>query len=189
MEETILTEQEISDLIHTLAVQIHRSENLDNFVMVGIRTGGAFLAQRLKTKLKEIASVDIPTGVIDITLYRDDWTRISNTPIVGKTELPFSLNDADVLLVDDVIFTGRTIRAAMDALIDFGRPKRIRVAALVDRGGRELPILANFVGIHREATPEEMINVYLKEKEGMDRAVVVKKDDRSNIPMSPRMAS
>jgi len=183
MEEIILTEQEIHDLIHELAVEIHRSENLDNFVLVGIRTGGAFLAQRLKAKLMEIASVDVPTGIIDITLYRDDWTRISSTPIVGTTELPFSLNDADVLLVDDVIFTGRTIRAAMDALIDFGRPKRIRVAVLVDRGGRELPILANFVGIEREALPGEMINVYLKEREGVDRAVVEKKDARANLRM------
>ena len=189
MEETILTEQEIRDLIHKLALQIQRSGKLDHFVMVGIRTGGAFLAQRLKVKLMELASVDVPTGVIDITLYRDDWTRISSTPIVGTTELPFSLNDADVLLVDDVIFTGRTIRAAMDALIDFGRPKRIRVAALVDRGGRELPILANFVGIHRDTLPGEMINVYLKEKEGVDRAVVEKKCVRSNLREKPRLAS
>ncbi len=175
-EEIILSAEDIENLVTDLALRIKDVYGeMDSFVLVGIRTGGAFLAQRLREKLESLISRTVPTGIIDITMYRDDWTRIGNAPIVGKTELFFPLNDADILLVDDVIFTGRTIRAAMEALIDFGRPRSIQVAVLVDRGGRELPITANFVGIHRQALPGESINVYLKEKGGVDRAVLAKR--------------
>lgn len=111
-------------------------------------------------------------GVLDITLYRDDWTRISHKPLVGKTELPGSIDDQEVLLVDDVLFTGRTVRAALDALMDYGRPKRIRLAVLVDRGGRELPICPDFVGLTVELPLEQRVNVYLKEM-GREDAVAI----------------
>jgi pyrimidine operon attenuation protein/uracil phosphoribosyltransferase len=118
-----------------------------------------------------------PLGVLDITLYRDDWTRIGPTPVVGKTELPFSVNDKIVILVDDVLFTGRTVRAAMDALIDYGRPKKIELVILVDRGenNRELPITANYVGWVWDTGPEETINVYLKEEGFHDHVAIEEK--------------
>jgi pyrimidine operon attenuation protein/uracil phosphoribosyltransferase len=123
-------------------------QQLDRLVLVGIRTGGAFLAQRLAASITRRTSRPVRVGVLDITLYRDDWTQLSHKPLVGKTELPGSIDDQEVVLVDDVLFTGRTIRAALDALIDYGRPRRIELAVLVDRGGRELPIHADYVGDH-----------------------------------------
>jgi pyrimidine operon attenuation protein/uracil phosphoribosyltransferase len=113
-------------------------------------------------------------GILDVTLYRDDWTRIGPTPVVGKTELPFSIDDKTIILVDDVLFTGRTVRASMDALIDFGRPRRIELAVLVDRGDRvrELPIKADYVGGVRNTSVDETINVYLEE-EGFEDHVTI----------------
>ena len=134
-----------------------RHSQLDDLILVGIRTGGAFLAQRLAHRLSRRASRDVRVGVLDITLYRDDWTQLSHKPLVGKTELPGSIDDQEVVLVDDVLFTGRTVRAALDQLIDFGRPARIELAVLVDRGHRELPIRADYVGrslaTSRDAAP------------------------------------
>jgi pyrimidine operon attenuation protein/uracil phosphoribosyltransferase len=132
-------------------------------VIVGIRTGGAFLAQRLADKISRRVSAPMRVGVLDITLYRDDWTRISHKPLVGKTELPGSIDDQEILLVDDVLFTGRTVRAALDALIDYGRPRRIELVVLVDRGGRELPIQPDYVGLTLDLPPAQRVNVYLKE--------------------------
>jgi pyrimidine operon attenuation protein / uracil phosphoribosyltransferase len=149
-----------------------KHSDLSKLALVGIRTGGAFLAQRLGDKLKARTSVAVPVGILDITLYRDDWTRISHKPQVGKTELDFSLDDVDVVLVDDVLFTGRTVRAAMDALTDFGRPQRIELAVLIDRGGRELPICPNFVGRTVELVGNQRVNVYLQEMGRADEVVI-----------------
>ncbi|OPX20228.1 MAG: bifunctional pyr operon transcriptional regulator/uracil phosphoribosyltransferase [Desulfobacca sp. 4484_104] len=146
--------------------------DLSKLVLVGIRTGGAFLAQRLGEKINQQQAVKIPVGILDITLYRDDWTRISHKPQVGRTELPFSIDDQDVVLVDDVLFTGRTVRAALDALIDFGRPRRIRLAVLVDRGGRELPISADFIGQTLELSVEQRVNVYFREMQAQDEVAI-----------------
>ncbi|OGP74921.1 MAG: bifunctional pyr operon transcriptional regulator/uracil phosphoribosyltransferase [Deltaproteobacteria bacterium RBG_13_58_19] len=140
-----------------------RHQNPDELVIVGIRTGGAFLAQRLADKISRRVSAPMRVGVLDITLYRDDWTRISHKPLVGKTELPGSIDDQEILLVDDVLFTGRTVRAALDALIDYGRPRRIELVVLVDRGGRELPIQPDYVGLTLDLPPAQRVNVYLKE--------------------------
>ena len=118
---------------------VGQHRNLDQTILVGIRTGGAFLAQRLADRIGQRTGKPMRVGVLDITLYRDDWTQLSHKPLVGKTELPGSIDDQEVVLVDDVLFTGRTIRAALDALIDYGRPRRIELAVLIDRGGRELP--------------------------------------------------
>jgi len=163
----------LDQTLNRLAEEIVRRQvDLATLALVGIRTGGAFLAQRLGAKIKALTSSAVNVGILDITLYRDDWTRISHKPQVGKTELDFSLDDVDVLLVDDVLFTGRTIRAAMDALTDFGRPRRIELAVLIDRGGRELPICPNFIGHTVELVGNQRVNVYLQEMGRTDEVVI-----------------
>ena len=172
-EQVILKADDIDRLLMSMAREIlEKHRGAENLVLIGIRTGGVFLADRLKGKILSLEGADIPRGNLDINLYRDDWTRIGHQPIVQKTELPFSLDGTQVILVDDVLFTGRTVRAAMDALIDFGRPDRIELAVLVDRGHRELPIQANYVGKHLETIHDTMVNVYLKEKAGRDEVAV-----------------
>jgi pyrimidine operon attenuation protein/uracil phosphoribosyltransferase len=172
-EQVILKADDIDQILTKMArVILEKHRGAENLVLIGIRTGGVFLADRLKAKILSLEGADIPRGNLDINLYRDDWTRISHQPIVQKTELPFSLDGKQVILVDDVLFTGRTVRAAMDALIDFGRPDRIELAVLVDRGHRELPIDANYVGKYIETIHNTMINVYLKEKAGRDEVAI-----------------
>ena len=172
-EQIILKGPDIDRILTRMAHEIlEKQRGAENLVLIGIRTGGVFLADRIKAKILAIEGTDIPRGDLDITLYRDDWTRISHQPVVQKTDLPFSLDEKEVILVDDVLFTGRTVRAAMDALIDFGRPDRIELAVLVDQGHRELPIQANYVGKHVETIHETMVNVYLKEKAGRDEVAV-----------------
>jgi len=151
---------------------LSRHPQLSEMVLVGIRTGGVFLAERLKKKILEKRGIDLPTGIIDITLYRDDWTRLSQTPEVKKTEIHFPIEDKDVLLVDDVLFTGRTIRAAIDVLLDLGRPRRVELAVLIDRGHRELPICADYVGKTLEVSKQDSVNVELKELVGIDQVVI-----------------
>jgi len=147
-------------------------QNPDEVVVVGIRTGGAFLAQRLAANIGRRASRPVRVGVLDITLYRDDWTQLSHKPLVGKTELPGSIDGQEVVLVDDVLFTGRTVRAALDALIDYGRPRRIELAVLVDRGGRELPIQPDYVGQTLKLPPGQRVNVYLSEMGHPDQVAI-----------------
>jgi pyrimidine operon attenuation protein/uracil phosphoribosyltransferase len=147
-------------------------QQLDRVVLVGIRTGGAFLAQRLADKMARRTSSPVLVGVLDITLYRDDWTQLSHKPLVGKTELPGSIDDQEVVLVDDVLFTGRTVRAALDALIDYGRPRRIELAVLIDRGGRELPIQPDYAGRAIKLPPRQRVNVYLKEMGRADEVAI-----------------
>ena len=172
-EQIILKGPDIDRILTGMAHEIlEKQRGADSLVLIGIRTGGVFLADRIKAKIFAIEGTDIPRGDLDITLYRDDWTRISHQPVVQKTDLPFSLDGKEVILVDDVLFTGRTVRAAMDALIDFGRPDLIELAVLVDRGHRELPIQANYVGKHVETIHDTMVNVYLKEKAGRDEVAV-----------------
>jgi pyrimidine operon attenuation protein/uracil phosphoribosyltransferase len=168
-----LSAAELTATLERLAEEVTRAcPRPADLVVVGIRTGGAYLAQRLADLLSRRAPTPLKVGVLDITLYRDDWTRISHKPLVGKTELPGSIDDQEVLLVDDVLFTGRTVRAALDALMDYGRPKRIRLAVLVDRGGRELPICPDFVGLTVDLPPEQRVNVYLREM-GQEDAVAI----------------
>lgn len=156
--------QEVDLTLERLTQQIlARHQNLEDLVLVGIRTGGAFLAQRLADKILKHSFRAVRVGVLDITLYRDDWTQLSHKPLVGKTELPGSIDGQEVVLVDDVLFTGRTVRAALDALIDYGRPRRIELCVLVDRGGRELPIHADYVGQTVALAASQRVNVYLQE--------------------------
>ena len=152
-------------------IEVHRGTR--DLVLVGIQTRGVYLANRLQRKISRQEKVEVPTGIIDITMYRDDWTRISHHPVVQTTDIPFAIDERKVVLVDDVLFTGRTIRAAMDALIDFGRPDRIELAVLIDRGYRELPIQADYTGKFIETRRSETINVLLSEVDGEDRVELV----------------
>jgi pyrimidine operon attenuation protein/uracil phosphoribosyltransferase len=151
---------------------LEKNKGGEDLVLVGIRTGGVFLAERLKRKISSIEGKEIPFGILDITLYRDDLSTSHKKPRLGKTDIPFSLDGKKVVLVDDVLFTGRTIRAAMDALIDFGRPKLIQLAVLIDRGHRELPIRADFVGKNLPSSLWQAVSVNLTEKDGKDEVVI-----------------
>jgi len=172
-KQIVQTEKDIETSLEQICDQVlKRNPPLDQMVLVGIRTGGVYLAERLRHKILEKRGIDLPAGIIDITLYRDDWTQFSQTPEVKKTEIHFPIEDKHVLLVDDVLFTGRTIRAAIDALLDLGRPRRIELAVLIDRGHRELPIEANYVGKILETSRQDSINVELKELAGVDQVVI-----------------
>ena len=151
---------------------LERNKGVEDLVLVGIRTGGVFLAERLRKKISAIEGIDVPLGILDITLYRDDIHTTSKKPRIGKTDIPSSLDNKKVVLVDDVLFTGRTIRAAMDALIDFGRPKLIQLAVLIDRGHRELPIRADFVGANLPSSLWEAVSVRLTEKNEREEVVI-----------------
>lgn len=151
---------------------LEKNKGVENLCIVGIRTGGVYLAERLEKRISTIEGIDVPIGILDITLYRDDL-RIGNRKVKPKkTDIPFSLDGKKVVLVDDVLFTGRTIRAAMDALIDFGRPRLIQLAVLIDRGHRELPIRADFVGKNLPSSLWESVVVSLTEKTGIDEVII-----------------
>ena len=153
---------------------VERNKGVEDLALVGVRTRGVHIARRLARTLREITKADIPTGALDITLYRDDLMRfaVGPQPLVRRTEIPFSIDDKKILLVDDVLYTGRTTRAALDALIDFGRPKGIQLIVLVDRGHRELPIKADYVGKNLPTNPEESVRVRLQETDGQDEVVL-----------------
>ena len=153
---------------------VERNRGVDELALVGIRTRGVTLARRLAQRLLDITKEDVPTGTLDITLYRDDLMRspVGPQPVIRRTEIPFSIDDRKILLVDDVLYTGRTVRAALDALIDFGRPKVIQLVVLVDRGHRELPIKADYVGKNLPTSLKESVQVRLHETDGADEVLV-----------------
>ena len=153
---------------------VERHRTLDDLALVGIRTRGVPIARRLSAVLHDITDVAVPTGVLDITLYRDDLMRhpVGPQPVLRKTEIEFSIDDRRILLVDDVLYTGRTVRAAFDALIDFGRPRSIELVVLVDRGHRELPIKADYVGKNMPTSLRQSVRVRLEEVEGVDEVVL-----------------
>ena len=154
---------------------VERNKGVEDLALVGVRTRGVPLARRLARALKEITGDDVPTGALDITLYRDDLMRhaVGPQPLVRKTEIPFSIDDRTIVLVDDVLYTGRTTRAALDALIDFGRPKAIQLVVLVDRGHRELPIKADYIGKNVPTSSRESVQVRLHELDGVNADEVV----------------
>ena len=156
-------------LAHELAAQLRAGEEV---VMLGIRSRGLPLAERLAILAQEATGSPVPVGALDITLYRDDLTEMVGSPIVRPTEIPFTLKDRTVVLVDDVLYTGRTVRAALDALLDHGRPKRVLLMVLADRGGRELPIQADFAGIRIEVPQGQRVAVRVKEIDGVDGVTV-----------------
>ncbi|MGD9947739.1 MAG: bifunctional pyr operon transcriptional regulator/uracil phosphoribosyltransferase PyrR [Desulfobulbus sp.] len=170
---TIMIGSDIERSLDRISLEIvERNHGVADLSIVGIHTGGVFLAKRIKEKIEQRESVELPAGNLDITLYRDDWSLISQNPIVKKTDIGFLLEDKRVVLVDDVIFTGRTIRAAMDAIMDYGRPLSIQLAVLVDRGGRELPIQPDYVGMGVSPNPSERVDVLLSEKDDRDAVVL-----------------
>jgi pyrimidine operon attenuation protein/uracil phosphoribosyltransferase len=150
---------------------LERSKGVDDLALVGIRTRGVPLAKRMARILSDISHHEIPTGALDITLYRDDLGRHAQ-PIVRSTDIPFSIDDKQILLVDDVLYTGRTIRAALDALIEFGRPRIIQLVVLVDRGHRELPIKADYVGKNVPTSRAQSVQVHLSEVDGRDEVEI-----------------
>ena len=153
---------------------VERNRGVENLALVGIRTRGVPLARRLKAIIAGINQHDVPTGALDITLYRDDLMRhaVGDQPVVRSTEIPFSIDDKRILLVDDVLYTGRTIRAALDALIEFGRPRSIQLVVLVDRGHRELPIKADYVGKNLPTSLSQSVHVHLMEIDGRDEVEI-----------------
>ena len=153
---------------------LERNRGISDVALVGIRTRGVPIARRLARALREINGDDVPTGALDITLYRDDLMRnaVGPQPVIRKTEIPFSIDDRKILLVDDVLYTGRTIRAALDALIDFGRPRAIQLVVMVDRGHRELPIKADYVGKNLPTSLKQSVQVRLQEVDGVDEVVI-----------------
>ena len=170
---TIMIGRDIDRSLDRISLEIvERNHGVADLSIVGIHTGGVFLAQRIKRRIEEREGVTLPAGNLDITLYRDDWSLISQNPIVKKSEIGFLLEDRRVILVDDVLFTGRTIRAALDAIMDYGRPLSIQLAVLIDRGGRELPIQPDYVGMAVAASASERVDVLLDEKDGRDEVVL-----------------
>ncbi len=159
---------------------VERNHGIEGLALVGIRTRGVPMARRLARSLCEIAGVEVPTGALDITLYRDDLMRsaVGPQPVVRRTEIPFSIDDRTILLVDDVLYTGRTVRAALDALIDFGRPRAIQLVVLVDRGHRELPIKADYVGKNIPTSRSESVQVRLQEIDGADEVLIQREGER-----------
>ena len=153
---------------------VERNRGPERLALVGIRERGVPLARRIAAELHRISNTDVPTGALDITLYRDDLMRqaVGPQPLVRSTEIPFDIDNRVILLVDDVLFTGRTIRAALDALIDFGRPRAIQLVVLIDRGHRELPIKADYVGKNVPTSRRESIQVRLQEVDGHDEVVI-----------------
>jgi pyrimidine operon attenuation protein/uracil phosphoribosyltransferase len=171
----IMDEDAIRRALTRIAHEIvEDNKGTDNLMLVGIRTRGVPLVHRLKAKIREFENVEIPTGTLDITLYRDDLTMAAIRPIVHKTEIPLDITGKRVVLVDDVLYTGRTVRAALDALVDFGRPSSIQLAVLIDRGHRELPIRADFVGKNVPTSRQEIVIVRLQETD-QDECVIIGK--------------
>jgi pyrimidine operon attenuation protein / uracil phosphoribosyltransferase len=172
-EKLVMDANEVGRALIRIAHEIlERNRGTQSIALVGIRTGGVHLAHRLARKIEEIERVQVPIGELDITLYRDDLAIRKDQPILRKTTIPFKVSDMRIVLVDDVLFTGRTIRAAMDGLIDLGRPAEIQLAVLVDRGHRQLPIRANFIGKNIPTAREEIVQVLLEEEGEEDRVVI-----------------
>ena len=164
-------DRSLSRIAHEI---LERNKTLRGIGLVGVQTRGVPLARRLAERLGAIEGAAPKVGVLDINLYRDDLSRIADHPVLRRTEIPFDLDDAVVILVDDVLFTGRTVRAALDALMDLGRPRQIQLAVLVDRGHRELPVRADFVGKNLPTADTERVDVLLVETDGADEVVIVK---------------
>ncbi|KJS28421.1 MAG: hypothetical protein VR64_24780 [Desulfatitalea sp. BRH_c12] len=170
--QNILNAADIDRILKRMAQEILEAHKGAPIALIGIHTRGVYLARRLQQNIKAFEATELPVGEIDITLYRDDWTQLTPHPVVKTTQIPFSVNGKRIVLVDDVLYTGRTIRAAMDAIVDFGRPGRIELAVLIDRGHRELPIQSNYTGQCIRTGKTDMINVLLKECDQEDRVVL-----------------
>jgi pyrimidine operon attenuation protein/uracil phosphoribosyltransferase len=174
----LMSASEIERTLVRLAHEVlERSEDLDRVAFIGIRRRGVPIAQRLAAKIRALEGREIPVGILDITLYRDDLSTISNQPVLNATEINFPVAGKDIILMDDVLYTGRTVRAALDALFDHGRPARVQLLVLIDRGHRELPIEARFVGRTVQTTDNEIIEVKFKETDQAEKVLLVERLD------------
>ena len=171
----VMDADKLSRTLSRMAHEIlERNPETADLALVGIRTRGVPLARRLAARLEQFGGPKVPVGLLDITLYRDDLTAISDHPVLRKTEIPFGVDGRNIILVDDVLYTGRTIRAALDGIIDLGRPRRIQLAVLVDRGHRELPIRPDYVGKNLPTAPDDFVQVLFQEQDGVDEVRVGK---------------
>ena len=174
----LMSASEIDRTLVRLAHEVlEKTKDLDQLAFIGIRRRGVPLAQRLARKIEALENRKIPTGILDINLYRDDLTTVDIKPVVSSTDIPFSVQGKDIILVDDVLYTGRTVRAALDALFDHGRPSRVQLLVLIDRGHRELPIEARFVGRIVQTGDAEIIEVKFQEVDGMEKVLLVERAD------------
>lgn len=186
---TAIDHAEASRLIDRLADEIHRASTPDDRLMlVGIRRRGVELAARIASRLEEVRGEAVPTGSLDITLYRDDFGQVGPRPVIGATELPGEITDRRVVIVDDVLYTGRTIRAALEELSDFGRARRVELCVLVDRGGRELPIQPDYVGTELEVPPGHEVSVRVPEQDG-DLGIALVPSPRADAGAHPTATS
>jgi pyrimidine operon attenuation protein / uracil phosphoribosyltransferase len=170
----LLSAQEIDRTLQRVAHEIvEQSGGAKDLVLIGVRRRGVPLSQRLAKAIKGFTGIDVPVGILDITLYRDDLSTVGPQPVVQSNDIEFTVDNRDLVVVDDVLYTGRTIRAAMNGLFDLGRPKRIRLCVLIDRGHRELPVEATFVGKNVQTTDTEIVEVRLQEIDGEERVMLV----------------
>lgn len=170
----VMDEENVRRALYRLSHEItEHNSGTDDLVLVGIRTRGVPLANRLAELIKEHEGIPIPVGILDITFYRDDLSLLSPQPVLHRTEIPEKISGKKVILVDDVLYTGRTVRSALDALMDLGRPAGIQLAVLIDRGHRELPIRADYVGKNVPTAKRELVHVKLKEIDGADQVVII----------------
>lgn len=174
----LMTGSEIDRTLTRLAHEIvEKNETLDDIALIGVRRRGVPIAQRLAGKIAKLSGKKVPVGILDITFYRDDLSTVDHKPVLQATDISFSIKDLDVILVDDVLYTGRTTRAALDALFDLGRPRRVQLLVLIDRGHRELPVEARYVGKYVETTDREIIEVKLQEVDQNERVLLVERVD------------
>ena len=172
----LMSASEIDRTLVRLAHEVlEKTKNLELLAFIGIRRRGVPLAQRLARKIETLENLKVPVGILDINLYRDDLSTVDIKPVVSATEIPFEVAGKDIILMDDVLYTGRTIRAALDALFDHGRPARVQLLVLIDRGHRELPIEAKFVGRNVQTTDSEIIEVKFQEIDGMEKVLLVER--------------
>ena len=172
----LMSASEIDRTLVRLAHEIlEKTEDLSKLALIGIRRRGVPLAQRLAAKIRDLEKLEVPVGVLDINLYRDDLSTVSELPVHNSTEINFSVSGKDIILTDDVLYTGRTIRAALDALFDKGRPARVQLLVLIDRGHRELPISARYVGRTVQTSSNEIIEVKFQEIDNMEKVILVER--------------
>lgn len=188
--DLLLDDTKIQRALTRIAHEIlEHNSGAESLAIIGILTRGAFLAKRIAATIEKLEGVKVPVGLMDISLYRDDVRSKHDQPIVQRTDILFDVAGRNIILVDDVLFTGRTIRAALDQIIDFGRPKTIQLAVLVDRGHRELPIKADYVGVNIPTAKSDQVVLEVKEKEGTDRVFVVKNHDKAAKPAKSTKAT
>lgn len=184
-QDFILDEKKMARALTRIAHEIlEHNSGAETLAIIGILTRGAHLAKRIAAIIKKLESVEVPVGLMDISLYRDDVHSKLDQPVIQRTDILFPVVDRNIVLIDDVLFTGRTIRAALDQIIDFGRPRTIQLAVLVDRGHRELPIKADYVGVNIPTSRSDLVRVEVKEKDGQDRVFIT--SDGGTKPARPK---